>query len=150
VTTPAELLREHRLRVTAARVAVFEVLGERSHLTTEEVATAVRRRIGAVSMQAMYHVLNTLTSAGLLRRFELAGSAVRYERRVGDNHHHLVCRPCGEVTDVDCDVQDGPCVAPPERPGYQIDHADVVFWGVCPRCRRRASSSVHNKPRSLP
>lgn len=143
MTSPEELLRGHRLRVTAARVAVFEVLNEQSHLTTDEVAAAVRGRIGAVSLQAVYHVLNTLTSAGLLRRFELAGAAARYERRVGDNHHHLVCRSCGEVTDVDCDVQERPCVAPPNRPGYQVDEAEVVFWGVCPPCH--TSPSGHDK-----
>src|SRR5665648_43321 len=143
----AELLRDHHLRVTAARVAVFEVLAEQSHLTTDEVAAAVRERIGAVSIQAAYHMLNTLTSAGLLRRFELAGGAVRYERRVGDNHHHLVCRSCGEVTDVDCDVEEGPCIAPPDRPGYQVDEAEVVFWGICPPCH--ASPSGHNNTSSL-
>lgn len=147
VTSSADLLRANHLRVTAARVAVLEVLAEQSHLTTDEVAAAVRRRIGAVSTQAIYHMLSALTSAELLRRFELAGGAARYERRVGDNHHHLVCRPCGEVTDVDCDIEDGPCVTPPDRPGYQIDEADVVFWGVCPRCQ--PSPSAHHNTRCL-
>ncbi|RYV49514.1 Fur family transcriptional regulator [Pengzhenrongella frigida] len=133
--TSAELLRDHHLRVTAARVAVLEVLAERSHLTTDEVAAGVRARIGSLSTQASYHVLDTLAAAGLLRRVEVPGSPARYERRVGDNHHHLVCRSCGEVTDVDCEAASGPCLAPAVPPGYEIDTTEIVFWGTCPRCR---------------
>ena len=129
-----ELLRERDLRVTAARVALLDVLAERSHLTTDEIAAGVRGRIGTISTQAAYHMLDSLTSAGLLRRVAVAGSAVRYERRVGDNHHHLVCRSCGEFSDVDCAVGDQPCLTPPAHQGYQIDEAEVVFRGTCPRC----------------
>jgi Fe2+ or Zn2+ uptake regulation protein len=146
VTSSAELLHDRHLRVTAGRVAVLEVLAERSHLTTDEVAAAVRARIGAVSTQASYHMLDTLASAGLLRRIEVAGSAARYERRVGDNHHHLVCRSCGDVSDVDCDSEEKLCIAPPDRQGYQIDEAEVIFWGVCPQCQ--ASHSVQSTMRS--
>lgn len=130
----SELLRDRHLRVTAARVAALEVLGERSHLTTEQIAVAVRERIGTISMQAAYHLLDSLAAAGLLRRVALAGSPVRYERRVGDNHHHLVCRACGEVSDVDCGSDERPCVSPPSKQGYQIDEAEVTFWGICPQC----------------
>ncbi|MEO6144184.1 MAG: Fur family transcriptional regulator [Dermatophilaceae bacterium] len=137
-----ELLRAQHLRVTAPRIAVLDVLAERSHLTTDEVATAVRERIGALSMQAAYHVLDTLVCAGLLRRIEPAGSAARYECRVGDNHHHLVCRNCGEVADVDCDSADRPCVVPPDGHGFEVDEAEVIFWGRCPVCRSNTPQST--------
>ena len=144
--TSANLLRDRHLRVTAARVAVLEVLAERSHLTTDEVATAVRARIGSVSTQASYHVLDTLAAAGLVRRIEIGGSAARYERRVGDNHHHLVCRSCGEVSDVDCPTASGPCLTTTAPAGYRIDEAEVIFWGTCPRCQ--TPSAVSPNPRS--
>ena len=144
--TSADLLRDRHLRVTAARVAVLEVLAERSHLTTDEVATAVRVRIGSVSTQASYHVLDTLAVAGLVRRIEIGGSAARYERRVGDNHHHLVCRSCGEVSDVDCPTASGPCLTTTAPAGYVIDEAEVIFWGTCPRCQ--TPSAVSPNPRS--
>ena len=144
--TSANLLRDRHLRVTAARVAVLEVLAERSHLTTDEVATAVRARIGSVSTQASYHVLDTLTAAGLVRRIEIGGSAARYERRVGDNHHHLVCRSCGDVSDVDCPTASGPCLTTSVPAGYEIDEAEVIFWGTCPRCQTPSAASPN--PRS--
>ncbi|MBC7549427.1 MAG: transcriptional repressor [Cellulomonas sp.] len=144
--TSANLLRDRHLRVTAARVAVLEVLAERSHLTTDEVATAVRARIGSVSTQASYHVLDTLAAAGLVRRIEIGGSAARYERRVGDNHHHLVCRSCGEVSDVDCPIASGPCLTTSAPAGYEIDEAEVIFWGTCPRCQTPSAASPN--PRS--
>jgi Fur family ferric uptake transcriptional regulator len=140
MTPAAERLRERGLRVTAPRVAVLDVLGERSHLTTEEVVAAVRSRIGSLSTQAGYHVLDTLTSAGLVRRIEPAGSPARYETRVGDNHHHLVCRECGAVTDVDCHTHLDPCIEPPDLHGFEIDEAEVVFWGRCRDCRRSGTT----------
>lgn len=143
--SPDELLREHHLRVTAPRVAVLEVLDEHSHLTTEEVAVAVRARIGTVSIQASYHVLDTLVTAGLLRRIQPAGSPARYERRVGDNHHHLICRSCGTVVDVDCHRQDGRCIEPPDPHGFELDEAEVVFWGRCPDCRPAGATSTATK-----
>jgi Fe2+ or Zn2+ uptake regulation protein len=139
----AELLRERGLRVTAPRVAVLEVLAEQSHLTTDEVVTAVRSRIGSVSTQAGYHVLDTLVGVGLLRRIEPAGSPARYESRVGDNHHHLVCRTCGSVVDVDCHTVKDPCIEPPSLHGFEIDEAEVLFWGRCVDCR---SSSQDDGP----
>jgi Fur family transcriptional regulator, stress-responsive regulator len=139
MTSSANLLRDSHLRVTAARVAVLEVLAERSHLTTDDIAAGVRERIGSVSTQASYHVLDALTAAGLLRRIEVAGSAARYERRVGDNHHHLVCRSCGEVSDIDCRTT--------TPAGYKIDEAEIVFWGTCPRCQ--TASAILPIPRSI-
>ncbi len=141
MATVDELLRKHQLRVTAPRVAALEVLGERSHLTTEEVATAVRERIGTLSTQAGYHVLDALVTVGLVRRIEPAGSPALYERRVGDNHHHLVCRSCGMVVDVDCHPEEGPCVEPPSVHGFEIDEAEIVFWGHCPTCRLKPQTS---------
>ena len=131
-----ELLRSHGLRVTAPRLSVLEVLARRSHQAADEVARAVRETHGAVSTQAVYDVLHALTSAGLLRSIEPAGSAIRYERRTGDNHHHLVCRRCGEIRDVQCATGVSPCLDPEETFGYAIDEAEITFWGVCPACSR--------------
>jgi Fur family transcriptional regulator, stress-responsive regulator len=134
--TTAEELRGAGLRVTAARVAILETIESRPHLGAEAIAALARDRVGTVSTQAVYEALNALTDAGLLRRIEPAGSPARYERRVGDNHHHLVCRSCGAVTDADCAAGEAPCLEPAESAGYQIDEADVIFWGICPDCQR--------------
>jgi len=136
--TPAELtaaLREAGLRVTAPRLAVLDVLAARPHADADAVARAVRDRLGTVSTQAVYDVLNALNAAGLLRRFQPAGSAARYERRVGDNHHHVVCRVCGAVQDVDCVVGEAPCLTPASMPGFVVDEAEVTWWGTCSECR---------------
>lgn len=133
--TSADLLRESNLRVTAARVAALDLLAEQNHLTAEDVAVGVRQRIGSLSVQASYHLLDALVSAGLLRRVDFAGSAMRYERSVDDHHHHLVCRSCGAVTNVACRSEGGPCVALGDRQGYDITEVDVIFWGTCPACR---------------
>lgn len=130
-----DLLRASGLRVTAARVAALEVLAERNHLTTEEICVGVRARIGEVSVQAVYHLLEALTSIGLVRRLEIAGSPARYERRVGDNHHHLVCRSCGAVSDIDCEMAKGPCLVFPNSDGFLVLEAEITFWGVCPPCQ---------------
>lgn len=135
-----ELLRERGLRVTGPRLAVLDVLEKRSHLSAEEVAVEVRASHGAVSTQAVYDVLHTLSSVGLLRAIEPAGSATRYERRVGDNHHHLVCRQCGSVHDVPCVAGAAPCLEPSETAGFSIDEAEVTFWGTCPDCQHRSST----------
>lgn len=135
MSTSAELLREQHLRVTAARVAALDLLKERNHLTAEDVAVGVRERIGSLSVQASYHLLDVLVSAGLLRRVDLAGSAVRYERSEDDHHHHLVCRSCGAVTNIACRAEGGPCVALGDRQGYEVTEVEVTFWGVCPQCR---------------
>ena len=132
-------LRSAGLRVTAARLAILEAVRSGNHLDAEHIARGVRERVGHVSTQAVYDALHALTRAGLLRRIEPAGSPARYEVRVGDNHHHLVCRSCGEVTDIDCVVGEAPCLAPSRSHGYVIDEAEVVFWGVCPQCRAENS-----------
>ncbi|MFC8373526.1 MULTISPECIES: Fur family transcriptional regulator [unclassified Streptomyces] len=138
--TTAEELRGAGLRATAARVALLDTVREGGHLGVEALASEVRRRIGQVSLQAVYEALNALTGAGLVRRIEPAGSPARYEGRVGDNHHHAVCRSCGVVADVDCAAGDAPCLTPPDGHGFAIDEVEVVFWGLCPDCSTSRSS----------
>ncbi len=128
-------LRAAGLRVTAARLAILDAVRQGNHLDADRVARAVREQVGHVSTQAVYDSLHALTAAGLLRRIEPAGSPARYETRVGDNHHHLVCRACGEVTDVDCVVGEAPCLTPSQAHGYAVEEAEVVFWGTCPACQ---------------
>ena len=137
--TPAEELRGAGLRVTAARVALLDTVRQGDHLDAEAIATGVRERVGHISLQAVYEALHALTAAGLVRRIEPAGSPARFEGRVGDNHHHLVCRSCGAVKDVDCVVGHPPCLDPVDDAGYLVDEADVTFWGLCPDCRPDAS-----------
>jgi Fe2+ or Zn2+ uptake regulation protein len=130
-------LRSAGLRVTAPRLAVLGALTELGgHPDAETIAAAVRRRIGAVSTQAVYDVLRALSAKGLIRRIEPAGSAARYEARVGDNHHHLVCRSCGVTVDVDCATGTAPCLDPSERQGFIVDEAEVTYWGICSTCQR--------------
>ncbi|MFC8600627.1 Fur family transcriptional regulator [Isoptericola sp. NPDC057191] len=128
------LLREHGLRVTGSRLAVLRALSEHQHATADDVVRAVRADLGSVSVQAVYDCLHALTSAGLLRRMEPAGHPARYERRTGDNHHHVVCRSCGAVADVDCTVGHAPCLTPSATSGFAVDLAEVTFWGLCPAC----------------
>lgn len=134
-TGAARQLRKAGLRVTAPRVAVLEVLGAHPHATADTVAAQVRRRLGRVSTQAVYDVLAACTEAELVRRIRPAGSAALFETRTGDNHHHLVCRFCGRTTDVDCVVGGSPCMTPDDDAGYQLDEAEIVFWGRCPDCQ---------------
>ena len=131
----ADLLRRHGLQVTAQRLAVLRAVSERPHGTADDVASAVRGEIGAISRQAVYDALGVLAENGLIRRIQPAGSPARYEDRVGDNHHHLICRRCGRMVDVDCAVGDAPCLTAAEDSGYEIDEAEVTYWGVCPDCR---------------
>jgi Fur family ferric uptake transcriptional regulator len=129
-------LRNRGLRVTRPRLAVLDVLTEsRSHLDVEEITSRVRGRLESVSVQAVYDVLAALTSAGLARRIAPAGAPARYEARAGDNHHHLVCRECGHIVDVDCATGAAPCLEPIEASGFVVDEAEVTFWGRCARCR---------------
>jgi Fe2+ or Zn2+ uptake regulation protein len=132
-------LRSVGLRVTAARLAILDTVRAGDHLDVDSVTTAVRERLGHVSFQAVYEALHAFTATGLVRRIEPAGSPARFECRVGDNHHHLVCRECGRVTDVDCAVGEAPCLDPANDAGYLVDEADVTFWGFCPDCRRDSS-----------
>jgi Fur family transcriptional regulator, stress-responsive regulator len=129
------LLRGAGLRLTAPRLAVLASVGEQDHPDVEQIVTAARSRLGAVSTQAVYDVLRVFERAGLVRRIEPAGSPARFERRVGDNHHHLVCRRCGRVADVDCVVGRAPCLKPAGDAGFTIDEADVTFWGLCAGCQ---------------
>jgi Fe2+ or Zn2+ uptake regulation protein len=131
----AAALRDGGLRVTAPRLAVLTVVTEGKHMTAEQVAHAARERIGAISTQAVYDVLGARTEGGFVRRIEPAGSPARYETRVGDNHHHVVCRSCGVITDIECVIGDPPCVSPADAGGFVIDEAEVTFWGLCPDCQ---------------
>ena len=142
VPTTAEELREAGLRVTAARVALLEAVRDGDHLGVEALASGVRDRVGHVSLQAVYGALHALTAAGLIRRIEPAGSPVRFEGRVGDNHHHIVCRSCGVVADVDCAVGEAPCLTASDDRGFSIDEAEVIYWGLCPGCSSATSSWV--------
>lgn len=132
-----ELLRAAGLRVTRPRLAVLEVLRGGGHLDVEQIAAQVRTRLDSVSTQAVYDVLGALSRAGLARRIEPAGSPARYEARVGDNHHHVVCRGCGEIADVNCALGEAPCLDPSAAYGFEVDEAEVTFWGLCPRCQAR-------------
>jgi Fur family ferric uptake transcriptional regulator len=129
-------LRTAGLRVTRPRLAVLEALTDTPHATADQVAQRVRATLGSVSTQAVYDVLAAEVRAGLLRRIEPAGSPARYERRTGDNHHHLVCRLCGVVSDVDCSVGAAPCLTPADMSGFAVEEAEVVYWGRCPDCQR--------------
>ena len=128
------LLREAALRVTRPRVAVLGAVHEHAHADTDTIIGAVRERLGDVSHQAVYDVLRVLTTAGLVRRIQPSGSVARYESRVGDNHHHVVCRSCGVIADVDCAVESTPCLTASEDHGFSIDEAEVIYWGRCPAC----------------
>ncbi|GHE37992.1 transcriptional repressor [Streptosporangium violaceochromogenes] len=132
--TTAEELRGAGLRVTAARVALLETVRDGDHLDAEAVTSGVRDRVGHISLQAVYEALHALTAAGLIRRIEPAGSPARFEGRVGDNHHHIVCRSCGVVADVDCAVGEVPCLSASDTHGFSIDEAEVIYWGLCPAC----------------
>lgn len=132
---PATLLREHNLQVTAQRLAVLKAVALRPHSTADELAAEVRKEIGAISRQAVYDALGILTEKGLIRRIQPAGSPALYEDRVGDNHHHVICRSCGKTADVDCAVGETPCLTAADNSGYRIDEAEVIYWGICPDCQ---------------
>lgn len=140
--TALKALRAAGLRVTAPRRAVLAWLVEHPHSTVDAISAAVRGVLGAVSTQAVYDVLGVCTTAGLLRRIEPAGHPARYERRVGDNHHHVVCRHCGRTDDVDCAVGAAPCLDLSDDRGFTIDEAEVVFWGQCPDCETTAHATA--------
>ena len=133
------LLRRHGLQVTAQRLAVLRAVSDRPHSTADDIYTVVLAGIGAISRQAVYDALGILTDKGLLRRIQPAGSSARYEDRVGDNHHHLICRTCGRMVDVDCAVGETPCLSAADDAGYEVDEAEVIYWGRCPQCVAGAS-----------
>jgi Fe2+ or Zn2+ uptake regulation protein len=128
------MLRGASLRVTRPRLAVLAAVHDRPHVDTDSVIGSVRAQLGEVSHQAVYDVLRALTAAGLVRRIQPSGSVARYEARVGDNHHHVVCRSCGAIADVDCSVGHAPCLTADDDAGYEIDEAEVIYWGRCATC----------------
>ena len=130
----ADLLRRHGVQVTAQRLAVLAAVARRPHGTTDEVAEVVRAKIGTISRQAVYDALAVLADKRLIRRIQPPGSPARYEDRAGDNHHHLICRRCGRMVDVDCAVGAAPCLTPADDSGFEVDEAEVVYWGRCPEC----------------
>jgi len=131
---PAELLRQHGVRVTAQRLAVMKAVAHQPHTTADDVAESVTAQIGAISRQAVYDALGILASKGLIRRIQPAGSPARYEDRVGDSHHHLICRTCSKMVDVDCAVGATPCLTAADDAGFEVDEAEVIYWGRCPEC----------------
>ena len=134
MSDPADLLREHGVPITAQRLAVLRAVSARSHGTADAIAEEVRAQIGAISRQAVYDALGMLVKRGLIRRIQPAGSSALYEDRVGDNHHHVICRNCGKTADVDCAVGEAPCLNAADNSGFRIDEAEVIYWGVCPDC----------------
>ena len=138
---PENLLRGARLRVTRPRLAVIEHLRRSPHADADAISRGARAQLGTVSTQAVYDVLAALTDAGLVRRIEPAGSPARFELRVDDNHHHLVCRECGDIVDVDCATAERPCLHPVLERGFEIDEAEVIYWGRCRDCAARTAST---------
>ncbi|MCX6550082.1 MAG: Fur family transcriptional regulator [Acidobacteria bacterium] len=135
---PADSLRQRGIQVTAQRLAVLRAVTAQPHITADCVAEIVRAEIGAISLQAVYDALSVLVAGGLVRRIQPAGSPARFEARVGDNHHHVICRICGRTADVDCAVGSAPCLTAVDTMGYQIDEAEVIYWGRCPECESQA------------
>jgi Fur family ferric uptake transcriptional regulator len=136
------MLRGVALRVTRPRLAVLSAVYAHPHADTDSIIGVVRNDLGGVSHQAVYDVLRALTDTGLLRRIEPSGSPARYEARVGDNHHHVVCRSCGAIADVDCAVGEPPCLTPSDDHGFRIDEAEVIYWGLCPACHTATNSAA--------
>jgi len=143
LSDPATLLRRHGIQVTAQRLAVLRVVAGHPHVTADGVADLVRAEIGAISRQSVYDALGVLVAEGLIRRIEPAGSPARFEARVGDNHHHVICRICGRTADVDCAVGVAPCLTAVDDKNFEIDEAEVIYWGRCPEC---VSQSRNTKP----
>src|SRR5207302_9657298 len=140
------LLRQNGLQVTAQRLAVLRAVSDRPHSTADDIERVVRAEIGVISTQTVYDTLGTLSEKGLLRRIQPAGSPARYENRIGDNHHHLICRTCSRMVDVACAVGDNPCLTAPDDGGYEVDEAEVIYWGRCSECA--AATSVREGARS--
>ena len=138
---PTASLRDRGIQVTAQRLAVLRAVSHHPHVTADTVAEVVRAEIGAISLQSVYDALNLLVTEGLIRRIQPAGSPARFEDRVGDNHHHLICRTCGRVVDIDCAIGSAPCLTALDDMGYEIDEAEVAYWGRCPDCLRQSGRS---------
>lgn len=139
---PSDLLRRHGVQVTAQRLAVLRAVSELPHSTADGVAEQVRSQIGAISRQGVYDALGLLADKGLIRRIQPAGSPALFEGRVGDNHHHVICRACGRAADVDCAVGYTPCLTAADASGYRIDEAEVIYWGTCPTCLAQGPAHV--------
>jgi Fe2+ or Zn2+ uptake regulation protein len=137
---PVDLLRQHGYRVTVQRLAVLRAVKAEAHATAEAVADTVRAEMGFISLQAVYDVLGVLVDVGLVRRIQPAGSPARFEARVSDNHHHVICRGCGRTADVDCAVGEAPCLVAADDLGFEIDEAEVIYWGRCPECRSQVAT----------
>jgi Fe2+ or Zn2+ uptake regulation protein len=138
---PADVLRQHGVQVTAQRLAVLRAVSAHPHITADGAAEAARQEIGSISRQSVYDTLGMLATAGIIRRIQPVGSPARFEDRVGDNHHHLICRGCGSLVDVDCAIGSAPCLTAADTHGYEIDEADVAYWGRCPACQGAPSES---------
>jgi Fur family transcriptional regulator, stress-responsive regulator len=136
------LLRRHGVQVTAQRLAVLRAVSDRPHSTADDIDKVVRTEIGAISRQAVYDALAAFIDKGLIRRIQPAGSPARYESRVGDNHHHLICRTCNRMVDVDCAIGETPCLTAADPLGYEIDETEVIYWGRCPECAAETSVST--------
>ena len=144
-TDLADLLRQRGIQVTAQRLAVLRAVAATPHSTADAVAEVVRAEIGAISLQSVYDALGILVAEGLLRRIQPAGSPARFEDRVGDNHHHLICRICGRVVDIDCAVGEAPCLTAVDDRGYEIDEAEVAYWGRCPDCLAQSKAPSRSR-----
>jgi Fe2+ or Zn2+ uptake regulation protein len=145
-TDPADLLRQRGIQVTAQRLAVLRAVTGQPHITADAVAEVARAEIGAISLQSVYDALGVLVAEGLIRRIQPAGSPARFEDRIGDNHHHLICRICGRLVDVDCAVGSAPCLTAADDRGYEIDEAEVAYWGRCPDCLAHSQSPSLSVP----
>ncbi len=145
----AKLLRNHGMQVTAQRLAILRTVADAPHCTADDVAENVRSELGTISRQAVYDALNLLVEKRLLRRIQPAGSAALYEDRVGDNHHHVICRVCGQAEDVDCAAGKAPCLNAVTNSGYRIDEAEVIYWGTCPKCLPKKRSSTKAKSKQI-
>lgn len=150
LTDAAALLRERGYRVTAQRLAVLRAVTPGRHLTADAVAEAVRAEVGAISLQSVYDSLGVLADVGLVRRLQPAGYSALFEVRVSDNHHHVICRTCGTMADVDCALGDAPCLTPSDDHGFQIEEAEVIYWGLCPDCAARAARPTPVPARTAP
>jgi Fur family ferric uptake transcriptional regulator len=144
IADSTELLREHGIQVTAQRLAVLRAVSGRPHISADDVTKVAGEEIGAISRQAVYDALGVLTDKGLIRRIQPVGSPARYEDRVNDNHHHLICRVCSRLVDVDCAVGAAPCLTASDDNGYEIDEADVAYWGICPQCQAEGHTSTRS------
>lgn len=143
ISDPAALLRQHSMSVTAQRLAILRAVGNAPHSTADHIAALAADDIGSISRQSVYDTLGTMVERGILRRIEPIGLVAMYEDRVGDNHHHVICRSCGAVGDVDCAVGDAPCLTASDTHGFVIDEADVSYWGLCPACTPARSATAH-------